>query len=561
MSMTELAAYAGLAAVALLTLNILLGILLSTQYNPLERWPRRNINVYQLHNWTGYVALAIAVMHPTLLVISPTAGFRIIDVLVPLRSPGQDIENTVGALALYGIAFVVVSSFFRERLGRGRWKAMHYVSYAAGVLFFVHAIFTDPNLQNPAFDPFDAEKIFVEACLLAVLGASAMRVRYALRHVVAPPQVRMTIEPPGPGTGAERRAVVVPLSAPPLGWAGYLRVGGIFRETRDVQTFRLVSPNGGDLAFEFRAGQFLNLAVDIAGQRLRRSYTIASSPAQRRHCEITVKAEELGALSQHLHHGVGEGDVIEVEGPFGDFTFRESEPQKTVMVGGGVGVTPLMSMIRSLADECWRGEIVLLYASRTPDDFVFRTELEELGRRQPRLLRTVLVATQVDDPSWPGLRGRLTPDAIARAVPDVARLSVYICGPPAMMAAVTNMLGELGVPPQRIRSESFGAGVPGIDAARVSLPGALHVAPLVTFIRSQKSARGAASRTILELAEQLRLPIRGGCRIGACGSCRVRLLSGDVSMDAAAALTQAEKAGGVVLACQARPLSDVTVDA
>lgn len=561
MSMTELAAYAGLAAVGLLTLNILLGILLSTQYDPLERWPRRNVNVYQLHNWTGYVALAVAVMHPTLLVLSPTAGFRIIDVLVPLRSPGQDIENTIGALALYGVAFVVVTSYFRERLGRGRWKAMHYVSYAAGLLFFVHAIFTDPNLQNPAFDPFDAEKIFVEACLLAVLGASAMRVRYALRHAETPPQIRMTIEPPAPGAGVERRAVVVPLSAPPRGWAGYLRVGRIFRETSDVQTFRLVSPNGGDLPFEFRAGQFLNLAVDIAGQRLRRSYTIASSPAQRRHCEITVKAEELGALSQHLHHGVGEGDVLEVEGPFGEFTFRENESQKTVMVGGGVGVTPLMSMIRSLADDCWPGEIVLLYASRSPADFVFRAELEELGRRQPKLLHLVLVATHAEDPSWPGLRGRLTREAIARAVPDVAALSVYVCGPPAMMAAVTDMVGALGVPPERIRTESFGAGVPGVEAARVSLPGASREQALVTFVRSQKSDRGAASRTILELAERLRVPIRGGCRIGACGSCKVRLLSGDVTMDAAAALTQAEKAAGVVLACRARPLNDVTVDA
>ena len=560
MTLIDLSVDAGLAATVLLTLNILFGLLLSTRYNPLDHWPRRAINIFQLHNWTGYIALAVAVAHPAFLVLSPSAGFRLVDVLVPLWSPGQDIENTVGALALYGIAFIVVTSYFRDRLGRGRWKAMHYVSYAATLLFFIHGIFTDPDLKNPAFDPLDGAKLFIEACMLLVLVATALRVRYALRHPSTSPMVRVSMLPPEPGALHGTRALIQPMGPPTRGWAGFLRIGRVFSETANVQTFRLVSPNGGELPFIFRPGQFLNLAVDIQGQRLRRSYTIASSPAQRRYCEVTVKREELGAFSPHLHQHIAEGDVLEAEGPFGQFVFDGTESRKVVLIGGGVGITPMMSMIRFLTDECWVGETVLLYACRTPADFIFLPELEQLRARNAGF-RMVMIASAVEDPSWAGLRGRLTAEAIGRAVPDVASCLAFVCGPQAMMDDVARMLGQLGVPPANIRTESFGAGVPGVQAERVSLINAPPQAPLVTFARSGKAERLGRDRTLLDLAEKLRVPISGGCRMGVCGSCKVRLLSGQVSTVAEVALTPSEKAAGIILACRARATEDVSIDA
>ena len=151
----EASNYAGLAALTLLTLNFLLGLLLSMKYNPVRRWPHRRINTLKLHNWTGYVALAVALLHPVLILFSNTAHFRLIDLVYPVNAPKQPWVNTLGALALYIIVFVVVTSYFRLEIGRRRWKAMHFTAFGAAGLFIVHGLLTDPNLKDSPFDPFD----------------------------------------------------------------------------------------------------------------------------------------------------------------------------------------------------------------------------------------------------------------------------------------------------------------------------------------------------------------------------------------------------------------------
>ena len=180
LSAIDLSGDAGLIAIYLLTLNILFGLLLSTKYNPVKNWPYRRIDTVKIHNWTGYLALSVALLHPTLLLASTTAGFKLLDVIVPLWSPIQPFENTLGALALYTVAFTVVTSYFRFELGRKLWKSLHYGAYAAAVLFFVHGLLTDPELENNPFDPFDAEKVSIELCLLVVVAATVWRLRYAL---------------------------------------------------------------------------------------------------------------------------------------------------------------------------------------------------------------------------------------------------------------------------------------------------------------------------------------------------------------------------------------------
>ena len=184
MSAIDLSSYFGLAALLLLTGNILLGLLISVRYSPVNNWPHRKINIFGLHNWTGYTALCVAALHPVILLLSRTAGFRWTDLVWPLHSPTQPLVNSLGAAALYCLLLVVTTSYFRIGLGRRTWKALHYTAYAAAVLFFAHGIFTDPELKNRPTDFLDAEKIFVEGCLLIVLLAVGWRVRYALRKRV-----------------------------------------------------------------------------------------------------------------------------------------------------------------------------------------------------------------------------------------------------------------------------------------------------------------------------------------------------------------------------------------
>ena len=181
MTAVELSSDAGLVAMVLLTLNILLGLLLSARYNTVRSWPHRRLPVFNIHNWTAYVALGLIVVHPVLLLFSETAHFHVVDVLFPIRSPHQTLYNNFGALAFYCVLFVVVTSYVRSRLGSRLWKKLHYVSYAAAGLLFVHGVMIDPDLKERAPDYLDGEKVLVEVCALLIVAATVWRIRYQPR--------------------------------------------------------------------------------------------------------------------------------------------------------------------------------------------------------------------------------------------------------------------------------------------------------------------------------------------------------------------------------------------
>ena len=179
----DVSSVAGLIAVGLFSTQILMGLLLSVGYNPIRRWPRQRwIKLFTFHNWLGYIALGTAATHALILFTVPakTGGtlFRLFDILVPLWSPVQPIPNTLGAVAFYLVAFIVLTSYFRRVFGRHRWKQLHYTAYAAAAVFYLHGVWADPLLQNRPVDFIDAEKVYVESCALLVLAATVMRVRY-----------------------------------------------------------------------------------------------------------------------------------------------------------------------------------------------------------------------------------------------------------------------------------------------------------------------------------------------------------------------------------------------
>ena len=178
MSPLELSSDAGLVAMVLLTVNILLGLFLSARYNTVLNWPHRRLPIFDVHNWTAYVAIFLITLHPVLLLFASEARFRVTDILWPLHSPKQTLYNCLGAAAFYCVLFVVVTSYIRSRLGSRLWKKLHYVSYFAAALLFTHGILTDPELKNQPPDLLDGEKVLVEGCALVILAASIWRVRY-----------------------------------------------------------------------------------------------------------------------------------------------------------------------------------------------------------------------------------------------------------------------------------------------------------------------------------------------------------------------------------------------
>src|SRR5205823_8625887 len=123
-------------------------MLMAFRYSPHRSWPHRRFNYFRLHNWSGYVALSVSLLHPAILLLNKDPRFRIMDLLYPVHSPSQPLENTIGAIALYLLAFVVVTSYLRLQLGRHLWKSFHFSIYFAAAALFFHSLWTAPALKR-----------------------------------------------------------------------------------------------------------------------------------------------------------------------------------------------------------------------------------------------------------------------------------------------------------------------------------------------------------------------------------------------------------------------------
>jgi ferredoxin-NADP reductase len=328
-------------------------------------------------------------------------------------------------------------------------------------------------------------------------------------------------------------------------------------------------PTGSKLPFDYLPGQYLILKPQIDGQKVRRSYTISSSPTRNGYCELTIKREERGLVSRYMHDVLREGSVLDITAPAGRFTFRGVEAERIVMIAGGVGITPLMAKIRYLTDLAWPGTIHLIFSVKTEKDTIFREELENLQKRFANFKATVTLSRELS-PAWGGERGRITSALLTRVVADLAGSRVHLCGPTEMTEPVITMLRDLGVPADQIKVESFispsrtkttEAAAPSdqrngfVDHEVDKAVGSLR------FARSEKLVTDLGGKTILEIAEDQAISLPYDCRSGICGQCKTKLVSGTVTMEAEDALEPVDRANGLILACQARCRDDVVVDA
>jgi ferredoxin-NADP reductase/DMSO/TMAO reductase YedYZ heme-binding membrane subunit len=404
-----------------------------------------------------------------------------------------------------------------RRLGAIRWKRLHRLAYLVVILGCIHYILL---VKADRRQPFA-----LSAVAAALLGSRVAVLR------------RRRIE----------RA-----------WSGKLRILDIKQETPDVKTLRLGALSGGALPFSFLPGQYMNVSFALAERPVRRSYTIASSAVESRYCEITVKRTGDGWVSRHIHEALTEGDLITVTAPAGSFVFDSStsgEPRIT-LIGGGVGITPLMSILRSSMDRAFKGRIDMILAMRTEADVVFAAELADLSRRCPDLRVTVLL-TRETSAQAPYRAGRLDEKALREILGAGPPGPVYLCGPDAMMRDVRAALLSLGLEDAAIHTERFVSPTAEPSAPQGSDDGVTHE---VTFDRREMVLEVPRRLTLLEAAEEAGLSLPFECRSGICGQCKLRVLEGEVAMDSTEALSRNERVEGFVLACQARPRSNLVVD-
>ena len=264
----------------------------------------------------------------------------------------------------------------------------------------------------------------------------------------------------------------------------------------------------------FSAGQFVRCTVEIDGVQRARCYSPASS-AHRADglIELTARAHPEGLVSRYLHDHAVPGMVVGLEQADGDFVLPDERPERIALVSGGSGITPVMSMLRTLLDEDYPGELAFLHYARTPARVPYARELAEIAAREPRV--TIAFAYTRDGGAG-RLRGHFALDHLRAVAPYPAGTPTYVCGPPGLIDAVR---AAGGGDPELVHSESFVPPRLTIDTA--------DAVGAVSFARSGVAAPNTGA-TLLEQAEAAGLRPAHGCRMGICHTCTCRKLAGDV---------------------------------
>jgi DMSO/TMAO reductase YedYZ heme-binding membrane subunit len=189
LSFLELSSYAGLLATGVLTLNFLLGMMISTGYTRLAYWKRlpdkiQKWDLLNIHNWTAYAALVLVFVHPLLLLFDPRTKFFIIDIFYPVNAPHEKWMVAFGTISMYALVVVIITTqkVIKRSMGFRTWKNIHLISYGTALLFLVHGMIIDPKLKDRPVDLVDAEKMVPEGCMLLIIIASAIRYGHYLRN-------------------------------------------------------------------------------------------------------------------------------------------------------------------------------------------------------------------------------------------------------------------------------------------------------------------------------------------------------------------------------------------
>lgn len=341
-----------------------------------------------------------------------------------------------------------------------------------------------------------------------------------------------------------------------------LEVTGVTEEAPDVRTFTFRSD--AQTWFRYKPGQFITLELPMAEGPLMRTYTLSSSPSRPFSIAVTVKAQAGSVGTRWMFDNLRRGSRIKARGPAGDFTHHNHAAGKYLFVSAGSGVTPMMSMLRWLADCAPWTDVAFVNCARRPEEIVFRKELELLGSSMPGLSLGFMIEERSSRESWFGHMGRIDAVRLPLLAPDFHEREVFCCGPDPFMRAVRGMLEAAGFDMARYHQESFGAppveAPPPVSTEEGDAPHPEATMP-IRFADSDVEAQCVSGQTVLQAARASGVRISAACEFGLCGTCRVKKLSGEVEMNHNGGILDDEIADGYILACCSKPLSPLEVEA
>lgn len=343
-----------------------------------------------------------------------------------------------------------------------------------------------------------------------------------------------------------------------------LRIKRIVRETKDAASFAFDIPAELKEKFQYLPGQYLTLSTNINGSEVRRAYSFSSSPITDADPAVTIKKVQGGVFSTFMNDDAFEGQVIQVMPPMGNFVVRLDDTAKKhyVLFAGGSGVTPIMSIAKSVLDKEPNSRISLVYCNQDADSIIFNQTIKDM---EVKHWNRFSVQHALDNPpmGWTERRGRQSVEdfmAIAREVyVEGFETEYYICGPSGMMDSVKTALQTLGIANEKIHTEYFTSPTSSKpkteQVTTVVDAGGDGGTPMATIILNGKETEieVPGDTTILEAAKEEDLDPPYACQIGVCTTCRAKLLEGEVEMDEREGLSDDEIKKGYILTCQSHP--------
>ncbi len=338
-----------------------------------------------------------------------------------------------------------------------------------------------------------------------------------------------------------------------------LRIAEIRRETEDAVSLLFEIPEALRQDFAFRPGQYLTLRTTLGGEDLRRAYSICAG-LDDGELRVAVKHVPDGAFSAHANTALREGDTLEVMPPQGRFGHDPDPAAARLYLGiaAGSGITPILSILKSILAREPASRFVLLYGSRSTARILFRGELEDLKDRALARL-TVVHALSREAQDIAALSGRLDAARLRALLPGLldprAIDQAFVCGPAAMLDEMPPALAALGVPPDRIQIERFTPASPATTRRAAPIAATARPAATATIIHDGASHTipVADGETVLDAALRAGLGLPWSCHGGMCSTCRARVTEGAVRMAANYSLEPWETAAGYALTCQAHP--------